>query len=286
MFANLICMIAGLQVLLACALIQVDTALTNIVVRIIAVDKHVVYYNKLQRKCIFFADHDRRKTIVNLAEGSNEQGFLHQLVCFLCPIDCVRTVTLSPQKKRNSKEEEQPVSEEIMPMAEICKLAHIRFMEKNGSEGTRQSLPVPVKRADGLHVLFFYYPAQALAGKPVKIGPPCYLLDFTVSNALFALKVVDPGFFGQSHKVSEPIGVYSIPEGLPYEEMINKMERLYKLYDQLLPHFTQRDKKSDIGIRSASNEFCDLFILLSESALESYYRSVGSEFLDWVIQQQ
>ena len=169
-----------------------------------------------------------------------------------------------------------------MKVADLVKSAR---MKSGGvvSEQHRQSLPVPLFRNGNLLIAFLYCPALALPKQPVKISPPQYLVLLRPdTGSLVELKAVAPRDFGQTHKPGEMIGTFALPEKMTVEDFIIKLDRLYGLYDILLPDFALRKTKVDPRTRAAAREFNLLFPLLSEPPLKPYYRSLGMEYFNWV----
>lgn len=167
-------------------------------------------------------------------------------------------------------------------VADLVKSARI---QSSGTvpEQSRQSLPVPLFRNGNLLIAFLYCPALALPKQPVKMSPPQYLLSLrSDTGSLFELKAVAPRDFGQTHKPGEMIGTFALPEKMTVEDFIIKQDRLYGLYDILLPEFTLRKTKVDPRTKAAAREFNLLFPLLSEPPLKPYYRSLGMEYFNWV----
>jgi hypothetical protein len=171
----------------------------------------------------------------------------------------------------------------IMKTADRVRSSQIKTMGVTG-EQRRQSFPIPVIRPDGLHVLFLYYPAQAIPRQPSKLWPPDFLLSLEASGRFEELRAVTSREFGQFHQPDEIIGTYGLPEGMTYEQYDQKLARLNEVYDVLLPEFSAG--RSEVGpeIVSAAREFADLFDLLSEPPLKPYYAFLGRDFFAWINQ--
>jgi hypothetical protein len=171
----------------------------------------------------------------------------------------------------------------IMKTADLVKLARIKTMAIV-SEQSRQSFPVPVMCNDGLHILFFYYPALAIPRQPSKIGPPAYLLSLQANSKFDELRAVTAKDFNQSHRADEIIGTYGLPEGLTLELYYQKLARLNEVYDVLIPEFGGGRSGVSQEIMSAAKEFRELFDLLSEAPLKPYYDFVEGDFFAWLDQ--
>jgi len=169
-------------------------------------------------------------------------------------------------------------------IAELTRHARIQAAGVAADED-RQSLPIPVLRAKGLRVIFFFCPALAKPGQPVGLRPPHYQAVLQPETGkLEELRAVTPRDFGQQHDETEVIGTFALPEGMSAEAFISKRDQLYGLYDILLPEFVAGRSVSDQRIRSVAKEFRQIFSVLSEPPLRPYYDSVGDKFFIWVEQ--
>ena len=150
------------------------------------------------------------------------------------------------------------------------------------AEQRRQSFPIPVIRPDGLHVLFLYYPARPFPGQPSKLWPPDLLLSLEASGRFEELRAVTSREFGQSRQPHELIGTYGMPEGMTYDQYVQKAARLSEVYDVLLPQFGAERSGVRPEVVSAAKEFTGLFRLLSEAPLKPYYDFLGKDFFAWI----
>jgi hypothetical protein len=174
--------------------------------------------------------------------------------------------------------------QKFMKTAELVRLARVKSVETI-AEQFRQSLPIPVVYSDGLCVLFLYCPALALPRQPVKMNPPHYLVRLNASTG--ALEEVRPATakeFGQTHGPADLIGTFAMPQGMTVQEFMQKLDRLYKVYDALLPEFAARSAAVSQEAKTAAREFAQLFELLSEPPLRPYYRAAGKGFFPWIDQ--
>jgi hypothetical protein len=191
---------------------------------------------------------------------------------------------------RNSSDHKgsQPVMPASHPLpVKIADLVKSARTKSGGvvSEQHRQSLPVPVFRNGNLLIAFLYCPALALPKQSVKMSPPQYLVLLRPdTGSLVELKAVAPRDFGQTHKPGEMIGTYALLAGMTSDQVLQATDRLYRLYDLLLPGFYARPMSAGQEIIKAAKEFKELFRLLSESPLQPYYRFWGKDFFNWIDQ--
>jgi len=169
----------------------------------------------------------------------------------------------------------------FMKTADLVKLAGVMSNPVVG-EPSRQSFPIPALRADQVQIVFLYCRPLFRPPQPAKLFPPDNMLTMNAQGEFVELRPVSPTEFGQSHKPDEFIGTYAMPEGMTSEQCLQKMDRLYHLYDGLLPEFYARPSSEGRESRTAAKEFKELFGLLSEQPLELYYRIVGRDFFNWI----
>lgn len=170
----------------------------------------------------------------------------------------------------------------FMKVTEIVRLAHMNASGVVGDQ-SRQSLPIPVISGNKLLIKFFFCPSLALPKQPVKLNPPNYIISLSAEYGRFeALRFVEPKQFGEQHGSSEYIGDFSLPDGMTVEAYMLKQNRLYEIYDLLLPVFFSNNQNSEKDVIPLAKEFTQLFRILSESSLRAYYRSVGDDFFCWI----
>jgi hypothetical protein len=165
--------------------------------------------------------------------------------------------------------------------AELMKLGRSLVMDRV-SEQSRQSLPVPVRVNGALRVAFMYSPSQALPNV-VKLAPPEFVswLD-PVSGALIELRAVTPQTFRQAHAATDLLGQFSLPPGVSLNEHLAQRERLFWLYEQLVPAWFADAKGERKDLPPLAVEFTRTFGLVSEPPLAPYYDALGAEFFTWV----
>lgn len=163
------------------------------------------------------------------------------------------------------------------------------FMQASGvvADEERQSFPIPVIKDGEPWIAFLFNPTLAKPKEPAKMTTPSYFIRLNASTGKFKeLLSVTPKDFKQTHAVNEIIGEITMPAGLSFEEFTHKRDRLYKLYDELLPFFFTNCNIEDPQTRVSAKEFRQLFKLLSEPPLWPYYREVGGRFFDWINQNE
>ncbi len=142
----------------------------------------------------------------------------------------------------------------------------------------RQSYPIPVK--DGRHpqLVFLYCNAVLKPGTGQYLYPPSHRAVVDAGGKFEKLEAISPQRLGVAHEADKALGVHTAPKGLAPEQALKKQERLYQLYDRLLPAFAT----GETGVKEEAAEFRELFVLLAEKPLEPYYRAVGKEFFHWL----
>ncbi len=171
---------------------------------------------------------------------------------------------------------------EFVTTAELTRLAR---MNASGAvpEESRQSLPVPVQRPEGLRILFMFAPSQASPTEGVRMAPPNYVARMEPGTGkLEELRAVGPSDFGQSHGENDVIGAYVMPEGMTVDEYLETRDRLYAVYDLLLPAFAAGRAAATPDLKEAALEFRKLFSAMSEPPLSPYYSALGKDFFAWV----
>lgn len=165
--------------------------------------------------------------------------------------------------------------------ADLMKLGRSLVMDRV-SEQSRQSLPVPVRVNGALQVAFMYSPSQALPNV-VKLAPPNFVARLDPANgALIELRAVTPQTFRQTHGATDLLGQFSLPPGIDLNEHLAQRERLFWLYEQLVPAWFADPKGERKDLRPLAVEFTRTFALVSEPPLAPYYDSLGADFFTWV----
>ena len=147
----------------------------------------------------------------------------------------------------------------------------------------RQSLPVPVLDSAGLSLVFLYSKAVVRPKQPAILYPPRFLvrLSATAGDVVEQREVL-PEEFGQASTPSEVIGTYALPDGMTLDEYKKMLDRLYALYDILIPAFASGKSPAGSDTVLAANEFRRIFSILGEYPLLPYYQATGKGFFDWI----
>lgn len=165
--------------------------------------------------------------------------------------------------------------------ANLMKLGRVH-VSATVPEQSRQSLPVPVRLGETLQVAFFYCPSQALPGV-VRMAPPHYLsrLD-PATGALISLVPVTPATFHLAHPAREELGKYSLPQGMSVDQYFALRDRLFWLYDQLVPAFAQDTQSQRTDLKPLALEFLRGFEMVSEPPVRPYYDALGADYFRWL----
>ena len=176
-----------------------------------------------------------------------------------------------------------------MTANKYMKIKHLNRLALANAEGSvadvsiRQLLPIPVIHRDGLRIVFLICPALAIPKQPVKMAPPQYMLSLNaVTGEREEFHAVTSRDFGLSHQRNELVGTFAIPDGMTASEFSHKLDRLFEIYDELLPVFVQNEMRLNDDIKKATKEFQQLFVIVSEPPMLPYYRAAGKDFFTWV----
>lgn len=188
---------------------------------------------------------------------------------------------IEDQKPKNVASAMSGKDARFMKTEEIYKSARIQVGQFVPDEA-RQSFPIPVRRSDGIKLIFLFCPSfNSPAGS--QMYPPNYLVRLDVlTGKMEERKKVAPQDFAQTHNPNEPVGLFVLPRRVSVNEYLEKRARLFELYDDLLPAFAAGKAASNSEIRRQATEFVSLFSLLKEPPLIDYYAAVGREFFDWL----
>jgi hypothetical protein len=132
-------------------------------------------------------------------------------------------------------------------------------------------------------VAVLYCPALADRNVGLRLWPPAYCAYLRAETAqLEVLKEVAPGELGGEASEDKEIGVDVLPRGMSAGQYLGHKERLYQLYDLLLPPFAAGQEGPAADLRKLAAEFQSLFARLAEPPLQPYYRFVGQGFFAWL----
>jgi hypothetical protein len=171
---------------------------------------------------------------------------------------------------------------DALAMANLFQLARLRASGTIPDEA-RQSLPIPVRAAGGVQVVFFFCPAQLSAREGLRVAPPDYLERIDpVTGGLLELRAVKPDEFGQRHAPNEPLGSVALGADLTPEQYVALRTQLFALYDRLLPAFAANAAQPGDALRRDARELQLAFERLREEPLAPYYAAIGAGFFGWL----
>lgn len=171
------------------------------------------------------------------------------------------------------------------PLMQTEQLNRLARMLTSGAvpEQYRQSLPMPVLRNNTIALALFYCPSRFAPGQPVQLQAPRYRLFLNpFTGVLEELKAVTGRDFGLGDPGEAPIGSFGLPQGMTADDYMGKLERLFTLYDQLLPLFGGTPPPKSHYLKKIGDEFHQLFNELSEPPLLPYYQVLGKDFFTWL----
>lgn len=148
-------------------------------------------------------------------------------------------------------------------------------------EQSRQSLPVPVRTEGSVRIAFLYTPARALPNV-TRLGSPNQVVWFDADGRLVAIESVTPQTFGQSAMAGQSMGEFRLPPSMTATEYLTERDRLFVLYDQLVPAWAGHTELSADAQRGAAQEFLRLFADVAEPPLLPYYEALGADFFHWM----
>jgi len=202
---------------------------------------------------------------------------------------CTDTDNIHQQPMAYSNRNYPSNGRETVTANKYMKIKHLNRLALANAEGSvadvsiRQLLPIPVIHRDGLRIVFLICPALAIPKQPVKMAPPQYMLSLNaVTGEREEFHAVTSRDFGLSHQRNELVGTFAIPDGMTASEFSHKLDRLFEIYDELLPVFVQNEMRLNDDIKKATKEFQQLFVIVSEPPMLPYYRAAGKDFFTWV----
>jgi hypothetical protein len=132
-------------------------------------------------------------------------------------------------------------------------------------------------------VAFLFAPSVVRQNQPVDLFPPNYVAIMKlVQGKLVILKLIAPKDLGQSHPIDKPIGDFAMPAGMSIDEFTSLRDRLFELYDGLVPYFAAKVPARDPRVQASAGEFLKIFEQISEPPLKDYYQSLGKDFFGWL----
>jgi hypothetical protein len=143
------------------------------------------------------------------------------------------------------------------------------------------SLPCVRVEGDKITIYRFFYLTRASAKDGTMISAPTYVGIYDWSGdkfvALRAVTVKPEGLPPPPWKHSRP--TFDSPS-----EIIPEFERIWGLYDLLIPAFASGGSDHSAATIAAAKEYLRAFDRHAERPLMAYYRHYGGHFLDWVKQ--
>jgi hypothetical protein len=168
------------------------------------------------------------------------------------------------------------------PIIEILKTAQ-QLIGTVFADQTHCSYPIPHARiASGSQKFVFLYSISRLVPKQGMyiIAPDHYCIIDAKSGKIDVTKPMKPSDFGLSDEPGKTLGTYGLPKEMSREQFLVSQQRLYQLYDMIVPSFFEgivNDKT-----RQASAEFRHMFGQITESVLRPYYKNIGEQFMTWL----
>jgi hypothetical protein len=148
---------------------------------------------------------------------------------------------------------------------------------------TRQSYPIPVRDGESLRLVFLYSNGVLKPGTGQILYAPNYRAVIDAKSGKFeTLQTTSSQQLGVSHDDTKPIGTVKAPAELTPQETLSKQQRLYHLYDALLPAYASGREEGNSQTQELAKEFRQIFNLLSEEPLRAYYKAVGADFFGWL----
>lgn len=146
---------------------------------------------------------------------------------------------------------------------------------------SRQSLPIPVRLDGPVRVAFFYAPAQPLPNV-TRLAAPTRVVWLDQAGTVVRVESVTPQTYGQAVQPGELLGEYRLPSDMAAGQYLSQRERLFGLYDQLVPAGAGQTNLTPSATQVAAREFVALFTELAEPPLLPYYDALGGDFFTWV----
>jgi hypothetical protein len=148
---------------------------------------------------------------------------------------------------------------------------------------SRLSYPMPQSAAPTADVTFLFTITRMDPDKGCVLYCPSYRIVVNAGSGRFVeLEEVEPSDFGLAEPADGVIGDANLPPDITSEEFIAKEQRLYDLYDRLLPVLGTKAGQVAEAVRRDAREFVALFREVAEPPLLPYYRVAGKAFLDWL----
>jgi hypothetical protein len=113
----------------------------------------------------------------------------------------------------------------------------------------------------------------------VELATPEYLVVFNADSG----KLAELRQFGVAGSAENPVDADGAMLGsLPNQTSVEDEERLWLIYDALLPSFAAGTRGVPWELRASADEFRSLFGRLMEPPLSGHYRTLGHAFMAWL----
>ncbi len=141
------------------------------------------------------------------------------------------------------------------------------------------SLPCVENRNGQILVHRFFYITRSTPNQGTFISQPTHLATYDWSRRKFvSLKTIDVKPAG----LPAPPWKHAKPTFRNPAEIVPEFERIWSLYDILIPGFLAEDKKPAREVVDAAKEYLRYFDRHAEKPFLKYYQHFGGAFLDWV----
>jgi len=157
--------------------------------------------------------------------------------------------------------------------------AHARALP----DESRLSFPMPLTASPSADLAFLYCASRIRPREGCVLFSPTYRILANLATGRFVeLDEVSSSDFGQPEPKGGRLGPINLAPGMTSENYLAKQERLYDLYDRLLPALSVNPRQGPEALRKDAKEFIEVFRQLAEPPLLPYYRSAGKPFFDWL----
>ena len=147
---------------------------------------------------------------------------------------------------------------------------------------SRQSLPIPQFKQSQPILACFFCPSSISPEKGASLAPPDFVVQIDPSNGeILQASNVTPAYFGNKDKAATEIGVFTLPPGVDVMAFLALKTEFFDCCDQLLPWFWTKRKAPSSSAKTAKR-LLEIFNIISEPPLKTYYQSSGSDFFDWL----
>jgi hypothetical protein len=140
------------------------------------------------------------------------------------------------------------------------------------------TLPIVSVEDESIVILRLFYFTRAVPGQGTHITSPQYIATYDLTNDRFiGLKEFTTEVAG----LQEPPWIHNRPAFDSPDEIIPEFNRIWALYDVLIPAFCNAASDTE-SVRRAAREYLYYFHRHAEKPLLPYYFYFGGAFLKWV----